>query len=330
MKKKIILDVDTGSDDAIAIMLAGLSEKIDLIGVCSVNGNRNIDITTENTLRVVDYLNLKVPVFRGCSLPLVVSLTPGRRPHVPYIGMEDSSEDVHGDYLPLPESKRPEEDKPAAIWLVETLMKAREKITLVFVGPLTNLAMAIRLDPRIINKIEKVVIMGGGYRVNNITPGAEFNFWIDPEAAKIVVDSGAPILIVPLDATHQACITWEEASQLIDSGASAATFCGKLVEYRIKGYMNFQPMEELESAPIHDALAVASLINPSVLTDVKRVHGDISICPGITDGMSLFDFDLRDKSNKPNVEVALGANRELFKKILFEVLQKEVDEESNS
>ena len=223
--QKVILDVDTGTDDAVAIMLAALSKDLDLLGVCSVNGNRGIEFTTENTLRVVEYLGLadKIPVYKGCSLPLVSTLTPGRRDGIPATGSMDKN-NIHGDYVELPPATIKPQEEHAVFWLIDTLMKSEGDIILIPVGPLTNIAMALRIEPRIADKIQSIMIMGGGYREVNITPSAEFNFWVDPEAAKIVIDSGCDITIVPLDATHKAVLSLDDADELEkDGGADLCT-----------------------------------------------------------------------------------------------------------
>lgn len=316
MANQVILDVDTGSDDAIAIMAAVLAKGIDLLGITTVNGNRNVDITTENTLRVVDLLDKDIPVYKGCHLPMVSTLLKGRRDNVPFQGPENKEEDVHGDYLPAPEAHSKQKPEHAVMWLVKMLTSAKEKITLIFVGPLTNLAMALRIAPQITANIKEIIIMGGGYLINNITSGAEFNFWVDPEAAKIVMDCGAPIRLVPLDATHAGYITAKEAEEIREISTPAAKLCADLILKRLEGYRKFQPLDATDGVPIHDALAVCALLNPDVLTDRMEVHVDISISPGITDGMSLCDVGRRNKNRKPNAMVAQSANRELFVEML--------------
>jgi inosine-uridine nucleoside N-ribohydrolase len=320
MSKKVLLDVDTGSDDAIAIMAAVLSPDIELLGISTVNGNRNVDITTTNTLRLLDYLDVEVPVYRGCYLPMVATLLKGRRENIPFTGPENKEEDVHGDYLPLPDTTVQPQSKHAVFWLVDTLMNASEPITVITVGPLTNLAMALRIAPEITERMNEIVMMGGGYLVNNITSGSEFNFWVDPEAAKIVADCGAPMRVVPLDATHEAYISWEEAEEFIQLGTPASTFCGKLIQQRVSGYNKFQAMPVPDTAPIHDALAVCAVLDSSVLNDCMEVNMDISFSPGITDGMSLFDVGGRDRNRKPNAVVARGANREKFVMLMKDLL----------
>jgi inosine-uridine nucleoside N-ribohydrolase len=316
----MILDVDTGSDDAVAIILAALSKDIDLIGISTVNGNRNIDITTSNTLRVVSLLGLNIPVYRGCHLPMVSTLLKGRRDNVPFQGMEDESEDVHGDYLPIPESELVEQKEHAVFYLVNTLLNAKEKITIIPVGPLTNLAMALRIAPDIINNIEEIIIMGGGYLINNITSGAEFNFWVDPEAAKIVMDCGAPIRLVPLDATHAAYISCDDCERMKELNSPIATFCADLIQKRISGYNNFQPLPVHNTGPVHDALAVCAMINPDVLQDCIEVNVDVCFSLGAADGMSLVDAGARDKIRKPNAVMAKNADRSLFLSMVMQLL----------
>ena len=312
MTYKVILDVDTGSDDAIAIMAAALSNEIELLGITTVNGNRNIDTTTDNTLRVVGLLGKNIPVYKGCALPLVSTLLKGRRSNIPYKGPESKEEDVHGDHIPAPETSVKEQPHHAVFWLVETLLNSKEKLTLIFVGPLTNLAMALRIAPNIIDNIKEIIIMGGGYLVNNITSGAEFNFWVDPEAAKIVMDCGAPIRLVPLDATHAAFVTRAEAEAIRQFNTPAAVLCADLIIRRIDGYKNFQPLAVPDAVPVHDVLAVCALLNPEVLQECMEVNVDISITPGITDGMSLCDVGNRNRTAVFNAVVARSADRDLF------------------
>ena len=319
-KKKVILDVDTGTDDAIAIMTAVMSENLEVLGVCAVNGNRGIDFTTENTLRVVEYLGKDIPVFRGCSLPMVVSLTEGRREDIPYKGPKDPQDNVHGDYLDLPPATIQEQPVSAVRWLVDTLMASEGDITLIPVGPLTNIAMALRIEPRIAQKIKRIVIMGGGCREVNITPTAEFNFWIDPEAAKIVFDCGCDILVVPLDATHAAAVSIRTAEALERKGTKPATLTARIIRQRQNAYKHWQPMADINSVPVHDALAVCAVLDESVLGPVVETYADVDIGKGAADGMSIFDLDNRYKDRKKNVKVALGADPERFADMLLNIL----------
>ena len=319
-KKKVILDIDTGTDDAIAIMTAVMSETLEVLGVCAVNGNRGIDFTTENTLRVIEYLGKDIPVFRGCSLPMVVSLTEGRREDIPYKGPKDPQDNVHGDYIDLPPATIREQPVSAVRWLVDTLMTSEGDITLIPVGPLTNIAMALRIEPRIAQKIKRIVIMGGGCREVNITPTAEFNFWIDPEAAKIVFDCGCDILVVPLDATHAAAVSIRTAEALERKGTKPATLTARIIRQRQNAYKHWQPMADIDSVPVHDALAVCAVLDESILEPVVETYADVDIGKGAADGMSIFDLDNRYKDRKKNVKVALGADPERFADMLLNIL----------
>lgn len=320
-KQKVILDVDTGTDDAVAIMLAALSPDVELLGVCSVNGNRGIDFTTENTLRVVEYLGMqdRIPVYRGCSLPMVSTLTPGRRDGIPATGEMDSN-NIHGDYVELPPSTIHTRPEHAVFWLIDTLMHSEGDITLIPVGPLTNIAMALRIEPRIAEKIKQIVIMGGGYKEVNITPAAEFNFWVDPEAAKIVMESGCDITIVPLDATHKAVLSLADADAMESSGTPAGKATAQFIRHRQAGYKVWQPMADIDTVPIHDALAVCAVIDPDVLQNVVHTYVDIDIAGGAADGMSICDVDKRYKDKKPNARVALSADKDRFSRMVKEIL----------
>lgn len=322
MTTKIILDVDTGSDDAVAIMVAALSPELEVLGICTVNGNRGLEFTTENTLRVLDHIGATIPVYKGCPLPLVSTLTPGRRPPMPLQGPKDSKEDVHGDYLPLPPATSIIQKKHAVSWLIETLLESDGDITLVPVGPLTNIAMALRAEPSIAAKIKELVIMGGGHRVNNITSGAEFNFWVDPEAAKIVFASGVNIRLVPLDATHSACISREECRKLRELGTPAASAAADMIEKRIAGYNLWQPMSIPDTVPVHDALAVCAILDPSVLQSIIHVYVDIDCSGGIADGMSICDEGQRIKDAAKNAYVALDADRDKFFEMIYQILSR--------
>lgn len=320
--KKVILDVDTGSDDAIAIMTAILHPNLDVLGICTVNGNRCIENTTENTLRVVEHINAHVPVYKGCALPMVVSLTKGRRECVPFTGQKDKKEDVHGDFMPLPEATITYEKECAVSWMVNTLMDSDGDISLIAVGPLTNLAMAMRIQPEIVNKIDKIYIMGGGWHEQNITPAAEFNFWIDPEAAKIVINSGCEIVLVPLDATHAGAISIKVAEELEKADTPAAQLTAKLIAKRLAGYNNWQPMKDTTTVPIHDALAVCAAIDEKVLSDVRFVNVDVDCSGGICDGQSVCDIEHKDKNAKSNVHLALDVDKVRFSTLLKETLKR--------
>ena len=328
-KIKVILDVDTGSDDAVAIMTAVLSPKLELLGITTVAGNKEIDFTTDNTLRVVDLLHSSVPVYRGCATSMVTGLLPGRRGA--YSGMTGVTEEkldargekieYHHDRLPIPAPTSREQPEHAVFYLVDALMKSEGDITLVPTGPLTNIAMAMRIQPAICKKIKEIVFMGGGFKVFNSTSAAEFNIWADPEAAQIVLTSGVPLTMVPLDATHQANFTKEDSRELREFGTPVTVAVADMLDQRIDAYNAYQPQDLPDSAPIHDALTVASLIDPQVLRDVRMMRVDVDISGGFADGATL--CDTRAYPDRPrNCRVALGADRERFSRLLVGLLKR--------
>ncbi|MEA5051618.1 MAG: nucleoside hydrolase [Oscillospiraceae bacterium] len=317
--RKIILDVDTGSDDAVAIMSAILSKDIQLEAVCSVAGNKDIDKTTENTLRVVQLMGADVPVYRGCREPLVKFLCPDRLPAREGKGplvVDGKVVQMHADYLDIPKARRKEEAISAPEFYVQYLRRAKEPVTIVAVGPLTNVAAALLLDGTIVDKIEEIVIMGGGYNITNVTPTAEFNIWYDPEAAQRVIHCGAKVTLVPLDATHAACITRDDCRRFRALGTVPGDFAAALCEQRILVHNNAQPLAVPDAAAVHDALCIAYLIDPAVLKDVRRVHCDVGFrdfCEGQT------ILDMRYYTEPVNCSFAFGGDRFRFADILCDL-----------
>ncbi len=309
MAQKLILDVDTGTDDAVALMTAALSPDLDLVGATTVNGNTLVQNCTENTLRVFDYIGKsEIPVFEGMQLPLV---RPNIEQAIPATG-------IHGDFLDLPLARTKKQAQHAVDWLIETYMKSDGDIILVPVGPLTNIAAAIRKEPRILEKIPELVIMGGAHDHGNSTPSAEFNIWRDPEAARIVVNCGRPIRMIALDATHRALVSREDCVRLREIGTPAAIATALCTERRIAGYDQSQPMHRLGAAPVHDALAVCAIIDPSVVT-TQFINVDVETRGELTDGRTVCDFRHRSKG-APNVHFATDADEPKFVSMLMEIL----------
>ncbi len=339
-KKKVILDCDPGSDDAIAIMLALFAEEIDLQAITTVNGNRIVPKTTENALRVIQFMNAPVPVYRGCEEPIICNQIPSRKPNLPRVTLND----CHGDFLPLPEATIKPQAEHAVFYLVKSLMESDGDMYIAAVGPLTNLAMALRIEPRIAGKIKQLVIMGGGVAGANASASAEFNFYADPEAAKIVMDSAIPKVILPLDATWRACISEEQNKKLAAVGTPAANFAATMVQKRIDNLKvndmtehNYELRHTLGTvasaimyrydnhmAPIHDALAIAYLMDENVITELVDANVDIDIAGGICDGRMVADIHNTKKGTAPvTAKVALNSSPDLFVKMLFENLSKQ-------
>ena len=330
-KRKIIMDVDTGSDDAIALVMAMLCEDFDCLGICSVNGNVEVKLTTDNSLRVVECCDKQgqIKVYKGCDLPIASTLMPwtaqSLRPFPTREGTREGQTVVHGDHLPLPAPTIKEERDSAVVWLINTLLDSEDgEITLVPVGPLTNVAVAMRADPRIIPKIKEIFIMGGGHLVNNSSPAAEFNIWADPEAMEIVLQSGCKITMVPLDATHQAYITVDEAQKIRAIGTKPAQLVADLVESRTAGYgVNDAEMKALNAAPIHDALALCAVLHPECLKDVLHVNCHTDISRGFAYGQTIIDRRVRVNPEPKNCYFALGADKDVFYNWVMDVLEKD-------
>ncbi|MBQ6333880.1 MAG: nucleoside hydrolase [Erysipelotrichaceae bacterium] len=321
MPRKIILDVDTGSDDACAIMLAYLHPDIDLQAVCTVKGNQPIQYTTENTLRIRELLNADFPVYKGCSGSLVKNVV---YPRIPPTANADAYDEqgnkihIHQELFDLPESKGDIEELNAPNFYVDYLSKTREKITIVAVGPLTNLAVALIMKPEIAENIEEIVIMGGGWNITNATLAAEFNIYDDPEAAQRVLHCGAKITMVPLDATHSAYISREDAQDLRKINTPASLFAADLIDVRILVHDYAQPLEVPHTCALHDPLCIAYLIDPEVLQDVKLCNVEVSLS-GLTEGQTC--VDQRAIQENRNVNFAFKGDHERFSKILLEAFR---------
>ena len=300
-RQKLILDVDTGTDDAIALMLAVRHPDLELVGVTTVNGNNPVDACTDNTLRVLDLLGAEVPVHEGAVSPLLRDDFPIPRALL----HRDGS--MHPRELPLPRPRSAKADGRAAEFLVETYMAATEPITLVPVGPLTNIALAIRLEPRIVERIPRTVIMGGAHELGNVTPSAEFNVWVDPDAARIVLRAGLPdVVLVPLDATHRALVSSADCARLRDTGTPAGRAAADIIEDRIAAYDRLQPMETAGAAPVHDALCIAYLVDRDVVSG-RPAHVDVETRGGQTLGRTVVD-SLGRFGREPNAFVAFDAD----------------------
>jgi inosine-uridine nucleoside N-ribohydrolase len=315
MTRKVILDVDTGTDDAVALMFAALHPDLELLAATTVNGNVPVDYCTENSLRVFDHIGVAVPVYEGVSRPIERADFPIPR------GDIQSSNAVHGGYLDIPQSTSTKQSTGAVDFLIETYLAATDEIILVPVGPLSNVATALRREPRLKDRIPELVIMGGANRYGNVTPRAEFNVWADPEAARTVITSGVPkITLVPLDATHQALVSLDDCGALRALGTPAGDAAATFTERRIQGYDTSQPMKRPHAAPVHDALAVAAIVDPAVIT-THHLHVDVETKGELTVGETVVDTNFRSRQ-EPNVHVALDADERRFVSLLLETFAR--------
>jgi len=305
MARKLILDCDTGTDDAVAIMLAALHPALELLAVTTVNGNVEVARCTDNSLRTLDWIGrADIPVHEGLARPLVRADFPTPRA----VGRNPG---VHMETLPLPEPRRAKQPLSAPEFLARAFRESPGEITLVAVGPLSNLAAAMALDPAFPRNVAELMIMGGAVHKSNVTPSAEFNIWADPEAAAVVLAGEfRKITLVPLDATHQALVSLAQCEELRALGTPAGEASADLVAYRIAGYEANQPTGTPNAAPVHDALCIAALIDPSVVT-TKFVNVVVETRGEYTVGRTVVDHERRTK-RAPNCHVAFGADRDRF------------------
>ena len=309
MKRKMILDCDTGHDDAIALMVASKHPDIELLGVTVVAGNQTLPKTLKNTLNVADHLGLDVPVYGGMSLPLV------REQYV--------ADDVHGetglDGPVFGELHKKAEDKHAVLYLIDTLMASDGDITLVPVGPLTNIATAMRMEPRIIPKIQEIVLMGGAVGLGNASPAAEFNIYADPEAAHVVFTSGIKITMMPLDLTNTALANMQIIERMEGIGNKAGKLFGDIMRFTFSS----QAVNGLDAGPVHDVTAVTYLVAPELYrTQDMFVEIDTNrYGPGY--GRTICDANDR-YHKKPNATVGLSIDLDRFWDLVEDTLKRHI------
>ncbi|MCU1478525.1 MAG: nucleoside hydrolase [Subtercola sp.] len=278
MPRKIILDCDPGHDDAIALLLAHGNPDIELVAVTTVVGNQTLEKVTRNALSVARVAGITgVPFAAGCSRPLVRQI--------------EVAPDIHGDSgldgPVLPEPTLTLDPRHASDLIIDTIMQHEPgEITLVPTGGLTNIALAVRKEPRIVERVREVVLMGGAYAGGNWSATSEFNIIIDPEAAHIVFNEKWPLTMVGLDLTHQALATPDVAAAIEAVGTPPARFVGELLEFFGETYREHQGFDY---PPVHDPCAVAYVIDPSVMT-VRKTPLDVELTGTLTLGMTVADF----------------------------------------
>ena len=305
--KKIILDVDPGHDDAVAIMLAALNPNIDLLGITVVAGNQTLEKTFNNALKVCSHLGIDTPVYKGMGGPM--------------IRKQIIADDIHGetglDGPHFDELTKTVEDQHAVDYIIETLMNSNEKITLVPTGPLSNIGMAIRREPKILEKVEKIVLMGGAYQLGNVTPAAEFNILADPEAAHVVFSSGVPVVMMGLDLTRQALATKEVVEKIGTLNNKASKLFVDLMEFFAKTQHD---VFGWDAPPVHDPTTVAYLIDPTCI-ETKPMYCKIELKSEDSYGRTLCDyFGILGK--EANVDVAVKLDFDKFWNIIYETLKE--------
>ena len=310
MPKKIILDCDPGHDDAVAIMLAVASEEINLLGITCVGGNATLENTKINSLKICSLLNrLDIPIYAGSNKPLVFDLVTAEHVH------GKSGLDTDGDPIII-DSNHKIQDLNAVDYIIKTCNDSEEPIYLCPTGPLTNIALSLQKDPSIKDKIKEIVFMGGAALcLGNITPSAEFNIYVDPHAANIVLNSGIPLTMMGLDVTHKVNVNDKIIQSIKTNNNKASIFFADLMEFYSKFHRG---LYESDESPLHDPCVIAYLIN-NELFEGKMVHVQVEEESKLTRGETVVDW-LGVKRLTPNCNVITEANSEMF----FEILKKEL------
>ena len=309
MPKHIILDTDPGIDDSLAILLALASPEIVLDGISTIHGNASTAQVTRNALAILELAKAgNIPVYAGCELPLV-------QPSL-------LSPETHGDsglgYAKLSEPLGRSQLKHGSDFLIERIMSAQEDVTLVAIGPLTNVAMAIRKEPRIVEKVKEVFIMGGAIRhQGNTTPLAEYNTFVDPHAAHIVFHSGMPMILTPLDVTYQCIFLKEDLDRLLKIDSPITKFIADATRF----YMEFHDeYQKIDGCVINDPMTLALTFMPEIC-DYESLYVDVDISTGVGLGNTFADFYNYEKK-KPNMKVALGVRPRMFMELFLERMEK--------
>jgi inosine-uridine nucleoside N-ribohydrolase len=299
----VLIDCDPGQDDAIALLLALASPEVEVLGVTTVAGNQTVDKTTRNALKVLELAGrTDVPVAAGAARPLVADLV--------------VAADAHGesglDGPALPEPRAEPIRQQAVDFLAEQLLTAERPVTVVALGPLTNLALLLSLQPDAVRGIDRVVLMGGAIGAGNMTASAEFNIWVDPEAAFRVFASDLYVTMVGLDVTNRAVLTQQHAERLRGTGP-VGTAVAEMLDFYLGFYLSAY---EHGGAPIHDAVAVAHLIGPDVLAILER-HVAVELSEGLCRGRTVVDMRARIEAPEPNAHVAVDIDVEAFRGLLL-------------
>ena len=307
MPRKIVLDCDPGHDDAVALLLAHGNPEIELLAVTTVAGNQTLEKVTRNALSVARVGGVTgVPFAAGCARPLL-------RPAL-------VAGDIHGesglDGPVLPEPEIALDPRHAVDLIIDTVLaNPPGTVTLVPTGPLTNVALAARKEPRIVERVAEVVLMGGAYGRGNRTPVAEFNILCDPEAAQIVFREPWPLTMVGLDLTHQALATPEVVARIAALDTAAGRFVADLLGFFAGTYRS---VHGFAAPPVHDPCAVAFVIDPDVLT-TRRAPLDVEVHGSVTAGMTVVDLRGPEPAACPS-RVAVTLDRERFWTLVVDAL----------
>ena len=305
-KIPVIIDCDPGLDDAVALFMAGANEKIDIKAVTVVAGNQTLDKVGNNALRILGFGRIDVPVAFGFEKPIVRELN---------IASEVHGEDgLYG--VKIPESTLKPSNLHAIDLIAKILRESNEKITLIPMGPLTNIAMFLKIYPELKDKIERISLMGGAINGGNRTSAAEFNIFVDPEAADIVFKSGIPITMCGLDVTQKAIVFKDDIERIKSISNPVAKLVGEILENLSK----YHKEDGIEGCYLHDPVAVSCVANPTIIKTTP-LKVDIELQGKYTTGATVGNFNKRFNYN-PNADVAFDIDRETFVKKIIELMKR--------
>jgi len=322
-KKQVIFDCDIGCDDAVALIALILSKKVDIIAITCVHGNLSIDEVVQNALKVSNLCDANIPIYRGCSGPLVRRLLKGRDYNTL---MQTIKKEVNGEHiliheksfdLPLPDYTK--QDKHACSYIVETLLNAKEKIDIVAIGPLTNIATALIMEPEIADNIDTIYVMGGGLYIGNRTPLAEANFYDDPEAAEIVLNSKAEVVLCPIEPCEMAATYTKEDIEKIKALNNPIS---EFIVDNLNGYIqrcNILFNTDANSCCIYDYAAILPLIDETTIIEKRHDIAHVDISGGMADGQLI--IDRRNMFTNNNVNIIYQMDKDKAHQILLDVLK---------
>lgn len=297
-RRRVLLDCDPGHDDAMAILLAAASPRIELVGITTVAGNQTLDKTTLNARRVCSVAGITdVPIAAGCDRPLARALI--------------VAADIHGasglDGVDWDEPTVPLDPRHGVDLMIEAAGVEEAPLTIVAVGPLTNVATALRRSPAMAARVERISIMGGAIGLGNVTPSAEFNIHSDPEAADEVFRAGIPITLVPLEVTHRALATESVVARIAALDTPVARMSVALMRFFADTYLR---VFGFEAPAVHDPCAVAAVIDP-VIVPARPMNVAIDTASSLSLGRTACDVYGRT-GRKPNADVGIGLDVDRF------------------
>ena len=309
MKKlPILIDCDPGHDDAVMLMLAFGSGLFDIKAITTSAGNQTQAKTLKNALKIITLMGANIPVYKGSEKPLFRELIIADYVHGE-MGMD-------GPSLPDPILKH--ESLSAIEAMAQILADSQEKITIVPTGPLTNIATFLLAYPHLKSKIDRISLMGGGAFRGNITPTAEFNIYVDPEAASIVFNSGVPITMCGLDVTHKALVFQKDIEMFRTIGNKSGKVVAELMDFFSIYYRRERP-ELAGGAALHDPCSIAWLIDPSIFIS-KPCHVAVELTGTLTAGTTVVDFfDVLKK--KPNVDFVYDIDRDKYMQLIYNAVR---------